>query len=199
MCRQDIINYEMGQRQIQYGSYFYFTSRFISTDSLSRNTHINYILGSIPNKEDTFRWEKSCTVCLGHSRTREVSLGVITDVDKSNKPFRFHALGPIYYRAANGALLVYDITDQHSFKRVQHWVTELKKMLPVEFIMVIVGNKKDLEKQRTVSYDEAVEYARSEGAKYFETSAKLNDNVEDVFLDLCTDVSCFCLLSYLYI
>jgi Ras-related protein Rab-21 len=31
---------------------------------------------------------------------------------------RFHALGPIYYRDANGALLVYDITDQDSFVKV---------------------------------------------------------------------------------
>jgi len=31
---------------------------------------------------------------------------------------RFHALGPIYYRASNGAILVYDITDQDSFEKV---------------------------------------------------------------------------------
>lgn len=35
---------------------------------------------------------------------------------------RFHALGPIYYRDANGALLVYDITDRESFTKVRHWV-----------------------------------------------------------------------------
>ena len=36
---------------------------------------------------------------------------------------RFHALGPLYYRDADGAMLVYDITDEASFKRVQDWVT----------------------------------------------------------------------------
>ena len=32
---------------------------------------------------------------------------------------RFHALGPIYYRDADGAVLVYDITDTDSFGKVQ--------------------------------------------------------------------------------
>jgi Ras-related protein Rab-21 len=40
---------------------------------------------------------------------------------------RFHALGPIYYRDAQGALLVYDITDRDSFTKVRHWVKELRK------------------------------------------------------------------------
>jgi Ras-related protein Rab-21 len=31
---------------------------------------------------------------------------------------RFHALGPIYYRMSNGAILVYDITDEDSFQKV---------------------------------------------------------------------------------
>jgi Ras-related protein Rab-21 len=42
---------------------------------------------------------------------------------------RFHALGPIYYRDADAALLVFDITDTDSFKRVQGWVRELRKMV----------------------------------------------------------------------
>ncbi|MPC80893.1 Ras-related protein Rab-21 [Portunus trituberculatus] len=31
---------------------------------------------------------------------------------------RFHALGPIYYRESHGAILVYDITDEDSFQKV---------------------------------------------------------------------------------
>lgn len=32
---------------------------------------------------------------------------------------KFHALGPIYYRMSNGAILVYDITDEDTFQKVQ--------------------------------------------------------------------------------
>lgn len=97
---------------------------------------------------------------------------------------RFHALGPIYYRDSNGALLVYDITDDDSFKKVQSWVKELRKMLGNDICLRIVGNKTDLEKQRHVSLEEAESYAKSVGAKHFQTSAKLNKGIDELFLDL---------------
>ena len=62
---------------------------------------------------------------------------------------RFHALGPIYYRDADGALLVYDVTDQDSFAKVKNWVKELRKMLGKEIILCIAGNKIDLERNRS--------------------------------------------------
>lgn len=68
---------------------------------------------------------------------------------------KFHALGPIYYRSSNGAVLVYDITDQDSFQKVKNWVKELRKMLGTDICLVIVGNKSDLEKDRTVELSEA--------------------------------------------
>jgi len=97
---------------------------------------------------------------------------------------RFHALGPIYYRDANGALLVYDITDRDSFIKVQTWVKELRKMLGKEVTLAIAGNKCDLERSRVVSIEEAEQYAESVSAKHYSTSAKLNKGLEELFLDL---------------
>jgi len=97
---------------------------------------------------------------------------------------RFHALGPIYYRDADAALLVYDITDTDSFKRIQLWVRELRKMVGSEIQLTIAGNKLDLERQRVVSKQEAAEYAESVGALYSETSAKLGKGIEEVFTSL---------------
>ncbi|XP_054774224.1 ras-related protein Rab-21-like [Lytechinus pictus] len=97
---------------------------------------------------------------------------------------RFHALGPIYYRDSNGAILVYDITDEDSFTKVKNWVKELKKMLGNDISLCIAGNKIDLEKQRNVSVADAEAYAASVGAKHFHTSAKLNKGIEEMFLDL---------------
>ena len=70
---------------------------------------------------------------------------------------RFHALGPIYYRDANGAVLVYDITDADSFTKVKNWVKELRKMLGNDISLAIAGNKIDMEKQRHVSHQQAEE------------------------------------------
>eukprot|EP00051_Salpingoeca_urceolata_P026916 m.479265 g.479265 ORF g.479265 m.479265 type:complete len:198 (+) comp21386_c0_seq1:524-1117(+) len=97
---------------------------------------------------------------------------------------RFHALGPIYYRESNGAVLVYDITDEDSFQKVKSWVKELKKMLGSDICLAICGNKIDLEKHRTVDQATAEAYAESVGAVHFNTSAKLNKGIEEMFLDL---------------
>lgn len=97
---------------------------------------------------------------------------------------KFHALGPIYYRMSNGAILVYDITDEDTFQKVKNWVKELKKMLGSEICLAIAGNKVDLEKDRSVSINEAEEYAKQVGAIHFHTSAKLNQNIEEMFLGL---------------
>ena len=94
-------------------------------------------------------------------------------------------MGPIYYRDSNGAILVYDITDEDSFQKVKNWVKELRKMLGNEICLCIVGNKVDLEKERHVSIQEAESYAESVGAKHYHTSAKQNKGIEELFLDLC--------------
>lgn len=97
---------------------------------------------------------------------------------------RFHALGPIYYRDADAALLVYDITDHDSFEKVKNWVKELRKMVGNEIVLCIAGNKVDLDRNRQVTLAEASSYAESVGATHHNTSAKLNQGIEDVFLSM---------------
>ncbi|CAG5007307.1 unnamed protein product [Parnassius apollo] len=101
---------------------------------------------------------------------------------------KFHALGPIYYRNSNGAILVYDITDEDSFGKVKNWVKELKKMLGSDIVLIIAGNKIDLEHERTVPLEEAESYSTMVGAKHYYTSAKLNQGVEELFLDLTREM-----------
>eukprot|EP01133_Synstelium_polycarpum_P013241 gene13241-15560_t len=97
---------------------------------------------------------------------------------------RFHALGPIYYRGSQGALVVYDITDSDSFVKAKNWIKELRAMLGSEIVLCIIGNKSDLEKTRVITLEEAESYAASVGAKHYSTSAKLNKGIEELFLDL---------------
>ena len=111
---------------------------------------------------------------------------------------RFHALGPIYYRDADGAVLVYDVTDADSFQKVKTWVRELRKMLGGGVSIAIAGNKSDLVaaataaaaeedgagQGRRVDAERAEEYAKSVGARHFLTSAKENSGVEETFADL---------------
>jgi len=97
---------------------------------------------------------------------------------------RFHTLGVFYYRNSNGAILVYDITDKNSFDRVQTWVKELHKIVGPDIVLAIVGNKIDLERNRTVSKEEAEKYSVEVGAVHYQCSAKLNTGVKEMFSDL---------------
>ncbi|EFJ35899.1 rab family GTPase [Selaginella moellendorffii] len=100
---------------------------------------------------------------------------------------RFHALGPIYYRDADGALLVYDIMDRDSFTRVKNWVKELRKMASNKnIVLTIAGNKSDMDKLRQVDLQDSERYAASIGANHFVTSAKLNTGIDEAFMDIAT-------------
>jgi len=79
---------------------------------------------------------------------------------------------------------VYDITDRDSFTKVRHWVKELRKIVGKNIVLVIAGNKSDMEKKRQVDEAEAEAYAQSVGAVHVPTSAKTGKNVEAAFLEI---------------
>jgi Ras-related protein Rab-21 len=97
---------------------------------------------------------------------------------------RFHALAPIYYRDADAAVLVYDITDRTSFCKVQNWVQELRKIVGYDIILIIAANKIDMENKRQVPNHDANVYARKVGAQVIGTSAKSGKGIEECFLEL---------------
>ncbi|KAJ6250381.1 ras-related protein rab-21 [Anaeramoeba flamelloides] len=70
---------------------------------------------------------------------------------------KFRALSSIFYRKANGALLVYDTTDSSTLERVEDWIAELRNILGESVEIVIVGNKYDLKKKRQVEEEKALE------------------------------------------
>eukprot|EP01059_Diplonema_ambulator_P015861 TRINITY_DN2707_c2_g1_i1.p2 TRINITY_DN2707_c2_g1~~TRINITY_DN2707_c2_g1_i1.p2 ORF type:complete len:218 (+),score=64.00 TRINITY_DN2707_c2_g1_i1:76-729(+) len=101
---------------------------------------------------------------------------------------RFRALGPIYYRDANGALLVYDITDADTFDKVKTWVRELRKMVGDDIKIVVAGNKCDLQSRRQVDESMVLQYCRDLDATHIYTSAKSGKGVNEVFLTLTRDM-----------
>ncbi|GAA5958820.1 hypothetical protein JCM8115_000363 [Rhodotorula mucilaginosa] len=57
---------------------------------------------------------------------------------------RFRTLAPLFYRGALAAVLVYDVTDEASLQDVKFWMAELRKNMPDELIVLVVGAKADL-------------------------------------------------------
>ncbi|CAO3619454.1 unnamed protein product [Cunninghamella echinulata] len=101
---------------------------------------------------------------------------------------RFRAMTSLYYRGAQAAILVYDITSNESLNEIQSWVEELKKNTPDDLIIYVVGNKLDRASEREVSLDAVKDYVQhvlGSGYSVYEVSAK-NDNgeIEEIFLQL---------------
>lgn len=102
---------------------------------------------------------------------------------------RFHALGPIYYRGAEGALLVYDVTDPDSFRKAKVWADELRTVVGSGVALAVAGNKVDLpERSRAVSRAEAEAWCAEIGAVHYETSAKAGRGVEQAFVGLSAEI-----------
>ena len=94
---------------------------------------------------------------------------------------RYHSLAPMYYRGAQAAIVVYDITNADTFTRAKSWVGELHRQARPDIVIALAGNKSDLGSRRTVEYEEANAYAEENGLVFLETSAKNGNNVNEVF------------------
>ncbi|XP_071941123.1 uncharacterized protein [Antedon mediterranea] len=95
---------------------------------------------------------------------------------------RFRSMAPMYYRKTNAAFLVYDVTSYPSFENVKSWVEELKMNVDSDIVMCVLGNKSDLKDARKVPKQEALNYAASIGALFFETSAMTTEGIQEAFL-----------------
>jgi len=95
---------------------------------------------------------------------------------------RFRAVTRSYYRGAAGAIMVYDITTRSSFNHLATWLTDARNHTNPCTVMMLIGNKLDMAKQREVSFEEAEAFAKDNGLIYLEVSAKTGQNVEEAFL-----------------
>lgn len=97
---------------------------------------------------------------------------------------RFRTLTPSYYRNAQGAIVVYDVSRRDTFNKMQTWLDELDTYTTKRNIVkMIVGNKIDKD-TREVTREEGIKFAKRHSALYIESSAKTRDGVECAFEEL---------------
>uniref|UniRef100_I3M882 small monomeric GTPase n=1 Tax=Ictidomys tridecemlineatus TaxID=43179 RepID=I3M882_ICTTR len=112
---------------------------------------------------------------------------------------RYHSLAPMYYRGAQAAIVVYDITNTDTFARAKNWVKELQRQASPNIVIALAGNKADLASKRAVEFQplphflsilflasvgnqEAQAYADDNSLLFMETSAKTAMNVNEIFM-----------------
>ncbi|KAM9340451.1 ras-related protein Rab-25-like [Symphorus nematophorus] len=94
---------------------------------------------------------------------------------------RYRAITSAYYRGAVGALLVYDISKHLTYESAERWLKELYEHADDHIVVMLVGNKIDMESLRTVPTEEARDFAERRGLMFMETSALDSTNVEAAF------------------
>mmetsp|Transcript_28908 Transcript_28908/g.32117 ORF Transcript_28908/g.32117 Transcript_28908/m.32117 type:complete len:215 (+) Transcript_28908:32-676(+) len=116
----------------------------------------------------------------------------IKTLERSNKVYklhiwdtagqeRFRTITSCYYRGSQAVIIVFDVCDKESWRNVNRWLHEVDKYTTENVVKIIVGNKTDKEEDRVVTTEEAKEFSYSRGLEYFETSAKNDKNVTDMF------------------
>ena len=95
----------------------------------------------------------------------------------------YRSLIKSFYINSSLAVIVYAINDNESFNDIHFWVKELKTMSSPDIKIILIGNKKDLENDRKVSYEEGKNVAKEYGFQnFFETSAKTGENIKEMFI-----------------
>ena len=102
---------------------------------------------------------------------------------------RFRTITTAYYRGAMGILLVYDVTDEASFGAVENWMRQIDENANKDVVKLLIANKCDCdEKDRKVTSADGRSIADKYGMKFFETSAKMNVNIDEAFSTIAEDI-----------
>ena len=100
---------------------------------------------------------------------------------------KYHALAPIFFRGAHGALIIFDVTNRETFNRATKWFKELKEFAEGNPKIILVGNKIDLP-NRVITNEEATKLAREYDCNFLEVSAKVGTNVNEIFNSLTSSI-----------
>ena len=95
---------------------------------------------------------------------------------------KFRAITRNYYKGASGIILIFDVTNVKSYENIKKWINEIKEEISEKVAIVLIGNKTDNVQERKISKEQGDKLASEIGVKFFETSAKTGEGInESVF------------------
>lgn len=103
---------------------------------------------------------------------------------------RYRQITTSYYRGAQAALVVFDLTNKNSFTNVSRWINEFYQHCnPIyQKKVILIGNKSDLKEERQVTQEDINEFLKINNFPYFECSAKMGDNIENIFNEIAINL-----------
>ena len=146
---------------------------FIGDENTGKTSIINRIIDNPFN--DTY--EVSIGIDFMSKNIRFRGQNIKIQIWDSAGQEKYKGLIPSYVRNSSIVFIVYDISSRTSFENVQNWISFVKNI--EKTTMILCGNKTDL--NREVETKEGEEVAEREGIKFFECSAKTNENIKYMF------------------
>ena len=140
--------------------------------------------------KDQFQGNSKATVGveLGTKFVKVEGVGAKLQIWDTAGQERYRSLTSSYYKGCHGCFIVYDITNEQSFKSINTWYEQAVKEAGKEVSIILVGNKCDLENERKVSKEKGEEKARTMNASFFETSALSKVNIDDIFKEIVNNI-----------
>ncbi|KAG2155698.1 GTP-binding protein RAB5 [Suillus clintonianus] len=139
------------------------------------------VLRFVKDQFDDYRESTIGAAFLTQTVTLEDQTTVKFEIWDTAGQERYKSLAPMYYRNANCAVVVYDITQTASLEKAKTWIRELQRQADPSIVIALCGNKLDLSERRQVTEEEARKYANEEGLLWSETSAKTGEGVNLIF------------------
>ena len=97
---------------------------------------------------------------------------------------KYRSIVANYLRKALGCLLVYDITKRSTFEQCKQFMTDIRQIAEPDCVILLVGNKNDLQEERQVEMEEAKRFATENKMYFIETSALTKYKVTEAFEQL---------------
>ncbi|HUY00407.1 MAG TPA: Rab family GTPase [Candidatus Deferrimicrobium sp.] len=96
---------------------------------------------------------------------------------------------PLYLKGADGAIISFDLTRIHTFSAIEDWISRIQTITEQHIPFVVVGNKKDLKKDRKVQEKEVKNFLKKQSFSiYFESSAKTGENIDTFFERIAQEI-----------
>lgn len=97
---------------------------------------------------------------------------------------KFRSMLNSSFRGCRAAIMVYDITNELTFKNLDYWLEQVKEIGGDNVKFLLIGNKADLESSRRVSQKAGMDMARNHNMLFMETSCVSNYNIERAFQEI---------------
>lgn len=141
---------------------------------VNRFVHDHFVMDYDPTIEDCYKR----SLVIGDET---VQVDIIDTAGQDD----FKQIHTSYMRQSDGFLILYAVDDRMSFEEAREYHERIVMTRGVNVRVVVCGNKSDLPSEKhVITMEEGEAFAESIGAKFFETSALKNTNINEAFNEL---------------